>query len=64
MGLMILALQLKPIQWDDMHVSNRVTGFNQAPLVAHGVNRNFRAHHINAALGLNSNGLQQSHAWY
>lgn len=43
---------------DDVHVSNRVTSFNQAPSVAHGVSRSFRAHHINATLGLDFDGLQ------
>ena len=48
----------------DACVSTRLTGANQAPIVAHGVSRSFRAHHIDAALGLNSDGMLQSRAWY
>ena len=56
--VMTLALRSRPTRWNDMHVSNRVTSFNQAPSVAHGVSRSFRAHHINATLGLDFDGLQ------
>ena len=48
----------------DACVSTRLTGANQAPIVACGVSRSFRAHHIDAALGLDFDGMIQSHAWY
>ena len=47
-----------------MCVSTRLTGANQAPIVARGVSRSFRAHHIDATLGLDSDGMLRSHAWY
>ena len=48
----------------DTCVSTQLTRANQAPIVARGVSRNFRVHHIDAALGLDSDGMLQSHAWY
>ena len=48
----------------DARVSTRLTGANQAPTVARGVSRSFRAHHIDAALGLDSDGMLRSCAWY
>ena len=48
----------------DVCVSTRLTGANQAPIVARRVSRSFRAHHIDAALGLDSDGMLRSRAWY
>ena len=48
----------------DACVSTRLTGANQAPIVARGVSRSFRAHHIDAALGLESDGMFRSRARY
>ena len=48
----------------DACVSTRLTRANQAPIVACGVSRSFRTHHIDAALGLDSDGVLQSRAWY
>ena len=48
----------------DACVSTRLTGASQAPIVAHGVSRSFRAHHIDAALGLESDGMFRSCARY
>ena len=48
----------------DVCVSIRLTGANQAPIVARGVSRSFRAHHIDAALGLESDGMLRSRARY
>ena len=48
----------------DACVSTRLTGANQAPIVARGVSRSFRAHHIDAALGLESDGMLRSRARY
>ena len=48
----------------DACVSTRLTGANQAPIVVCGVSRSFRAHHIDAALGLDSDGMLQSRALY
>ena len=48
----------------DACVSTRLTGANQAPIVARGVSRSFRAHHIDAALGLESDGMFPSRARY
>ena len=48
----------------DACVSTRLTGANQAPIVARGVSRSFRAHHIDATLGLESDGMFRSCAWY
>ena len=53
-----------PCRRTDACVSTRLTGANQAPIVAHGVSRSFRAHHVDAALGLESDGMLRSHAWY
>ena len=47
-----------------MCVSTRLTGANQAPIVARRVSRSFRVHHIDAALGLDSDGMLRSRAWY
>ena len=47
-----------------MCVSTQLTGANQAPIVAHGVSRSFRACHIDAALGLDSDGMLRSRALY
>ena len=46
----------------DACVSTRLTGANQAPIVAREVSRSFRAHHIDAALGLDSDGMLWSRA--
>ena len=48
----------------DACVSTRLTGANQAPIVARGVSRSFRAHHVDGALGLESDGMLQSRALY
>ena len=48
----------------DACVSTWLTGANQAPIVARRVSRSFRAHHIDAALGLDSDGLIRSRALY
>ena len=48
----------------DACVSTRLTGASQAPIVARGVSRSFRAHHIDAALGLESDGMLRSRARY
>ena len=48
----------------DVCVSTRLTGANQAPIVARGVSRSFRTHHIDAALGLESDGMLRSRARY
>ena len=48
----------------DACVSTRLTGANQAPIAACGVSRSFRAHHVDAALGLESDGMLRSRAWY
>ena len=48
----------------DACVSTRLTGANQAPIVARGVSRSFRTHHIDAALGLESDGMLRSRARY
>ena len=48
----------------DACVSIRLTGANQAPIVARGVSRSFRAHHVDAALGLESDGMFRSRAYY
>ena len=48
----------------DVCVSTRLTRANQAPIVARGVSRSFRAHHIDAALGLESDGMLRSRAQY
>ena len=48
----------------DVCVSTRLTGANQAPIVARGVSRSFRVHHIEAALGLESDGMLRSRARY
>ena len=48
----------------DACVSTRLTGATQAPIVARGVSRSFRAHHIDAALGLESDGMLRSRARY
>ena len=48
----------------DACVSIRLTGASQAPMVARGVSRSFRAHHIDAALGLESDGMLRSRARY
>ena len=48
----------------DTCVSTRLTGANQAPIVARGVSRSFRVHHIDATLGLDSDGMLRSRAWY
>ena len=48
----------------DVCVSTRLTGANQAPIVARGVSRSFRAHHIDAALVLESDGMLRSRARY
>ena len=48
----------------DVCVSSRLTGANQAPIVARRVSRSFRAHHVDAALGLESDGMLRSRAWY
>ena len=61
---LIPALQLSPHRRTDTCVSTRLTGANQAPIVARGVSRSFRTHHIDAALGLDSDGLLRSCAWY
>ena len=61
---------LIPASWSrlrreaDACVSTQLTGANQAPIVARGVDRSFRAHHIDAALGLESDGMLRSHARY
>ena len=54
---LIPASQSSPHGRTDTCVSTRLTGANQAPIVAHGVSRSFRAHHIDAALGLDSDGM-------
>ena len=48
----------------DVCVSTQLTGANQAPIVARGVSRSFRAHHIDATLGLDSDGMLRSRACY
>ena len=48
----------------DVCVSTQLTGANQAPIVAHRVSRSFRTHHVDAALGLDSDGMLRSRAWY
>ena len=48
----------------DVCVSTQLTGANQAPIVARGVSRSFRAHHIDATLGLDSDGMLRSRARY
>ena len=48
----------------DACVSTRLTGANQAPIVARGVSRSFRMHHIDATLGLESDGMLRSRARY
>ena len=48
----------------DACVSTRLTGATQAPIAACRVSKSFRAHHVDAALGLDSDGLLQSRAWY
>ena len=48
----------------DACVSTRLTGANQALIVARGVSRSFRAHHVDAALGLESDGMLRSRARY
>ena len=59
-----------PASWSSLRrkadacVSTRLTGANQAPIVACGVSRSFRAHHIDAALGLESDGMLRSRARY
>ena len=59
-----------PASWSSLRreadtcVSTRLTGANQAPIVACVVSRSFRAHHVDAALGLESDGMLQSRAWY
>ena len=61
---MILASQSSLCREADMCVSTWLTGANQAPIVARGVSRSFRVHHIDAALGLDSDGMLQSRALY
>ena len=61
---MIPALRSSLRSEADTCVSTQLTGANQAPIVARGVSRSFRAHHIDAALGLDSDGMLQSRAWY
>ena len=48
----------------DTCVSTWLTGASQAPIVARGVSRSFRVHHIDAALGLDSDGMFRSRAHY
>ena len=64
MGHLIPASWSSPHREADACVSTRLTGANQAPIVARGVSRSFRAHHIDAALGLDSDGMFRSRACY
>ena len=61
---MILASRSSPRREADACVSTRLTGANQAPIIAHEVSRSFRVHHVDATLGLDSDGMIQSRAWY
>ena len=61
---MIPASQLSPHGRTDTCVSTWLTEANQAPIVARGVSRSFRMHHIDAALGLDSDGMLCTWAWY
>ena len=61
---MIPASRSSPRREADACVSTQPTGANQAPIVARGVSRSFRAHHVDAALGLDSDGMIRSCAWY
>ena len=61
---MIPASQSSPHGRTDACVSTRLTEANQAPIVAHRVSRSFRTHYIDAALGLDSDGMSHAHAWY
>ena len=62
--VMTLASRSSLCREADACVSTRLTGANQAPIVARRVSRSFRAHHIDAALGLDSDGLLWSRALY
>ena len=64
MDLLIPASRSSLRREADACVSTRLTGANQAPIVARGVSRSFRAHHIDAALGLESDGMFRSRAHY
>ena len=62
--VMILASESSPHRRTDTCVSTRLTRANQAPIVARRVSRSFSTHHIDAALGLDSDCMLRSHAWY
>ena len=64
MHLLILASRSNPYWRVDVCVSTQLTGANQAPIVACRVSRSFRVHHIDAALGLESDGMLCARAWY
>ena len=64
-GLCVLPASRSSLRREaDVCVSTRLTEANQAPIVARGVSRSFRTHHIDAALGLDSDGMLRSRTWY
>jgi hypothetical protein len=64
-GWMIPASWSSTLRRTDARVSTRVTGPRvQAPFISQGVSSSVRAHHCDAALGLDSDGLDRSMALY